>query len=215
VIYLIRHGESQANAGEATSHMELIRLTQKGLDQAKTLPLQLPEHIDHIIYSSYLRTYQTALPTIIAHPEAAVYEWPEIREFSYLNPDKCKNTTAAERRPMADAYWATLDVNLQLHPRVESFSQFIARVRGVWKGLQDRFGHTDETVALFTHGLFIIGLFHVIHTPEASDAYIMEHFFDNRSIKNGEVFELNLAAYKQSDDIISDDVVYVDDWVDV
>ena len=54
-IWLIRHGESIANAGEATQDHRNIPLSELGLKQAQSLALQIPRRPDLIVTSPYLR----------------------------------------------------------------------------------------------------------------------------------------------------------------
>src|SRR5512141_1047072 len=95
-VWLIRHGESEANAGLVTSMPELIPLTEKGHRQAvkvSTIILATPALI---VFSPYLRTQQTARPTLERFPQVECQEW-NIQEFSFLSTTLCQNTTRLER----------------------------------------------------------------------------------------------------------------------
>lgn len=81
-IYLIRHGESAANAGLKTYATDQIPLMPLGHEQATTVPSRLPTTLDYIIPSTYLRIKETAQPTIKKHPQAIIEEWDLIREFT-------------------------------------------------------------------------------------------------------------------------------------
>lgn len=70
-IWLIRHGESIANAGEATDDHKSIPLSELGLKQAQALALQIPKRPDLIVTSPYLRAQQTAMYTIGRFPDTA------------------------------------------------------------------------------------------------------------------------------------------------
>lgn len=175
-IYLIRHGESAANAGLKTFNTATIPLTPLGQSQAEEVPEHLPEHLEYIIHSTYLRTKETAKPTIKAYPTAAVEEWPEVREFTYLDPVKCMGSTMAERKPMVEEFWGTLDPDLQMRPDVESFGQFIRRVKSAHILLNERFGGTHENVAVFTHALFMKAFFQVASKPDAGAKQLMSEF---------------------------------------
>lgn len=187
-IYLIRHGESAANAGLKTFNTATIPLTPLGEEQAKEVPEQLPKHLEYIIYSSYLRTKATAGPTIKAYPKAKVEEWSEVREFTYLDPVKCMGSTMAERKPMVEKFWDTLDPKLQMHPDVESFEQFIRRVKSAHILLNERFGGKHKNVALFTHALFMKAFFQVASKPDADAKQLMSEFFDCPYIHNCDIF---------------------------
>lgn len=187
-IYLIRHGESHANAGLKTDDTALIPLTELGQEQAKAVPDKLPSRIDTIIVSSYLRTQQTAVPTIQLHPAAPVLKWDEVREFTYLDPRKANGTTIEERKPLVNAFWEAMDPDLQESPEVESFGQFITRVKQVHEMLRSDFGGAEQNVALFTHALFMKAFFQVLDKPMASIQELMNTFFDCPIIYNCDVF---------------------------
>lgn len=187
-IYLIRHGESKANAGQVTNETALISLTDLGREQAKTVPGKLPNKLDQIIVSTYLRTQQTAEPTIAAYPATPVWEWPEVREFTYLDPKKANGTTIEELKPMVEAFWGSMNPDLQESPEVESFSQFIERVKLTHALLTEHFSGAEKNVALFTHALFMKAFFQVVEKPRASTQELMNTFFDCPIIYNCDIF---------------------------
>ena len=191
-IYLIRHGESAANAGLKTFGTATIPLTPLGQSQAQEVPEHLPNHLEYIIHSTYLRTKETAKPTINAYPTATVEEWPEVREFTYLDPVKCMGSTMAERKPMVEKFWETLNPDLQMHPTVESFGQFIKRVKAAHLLLNERFGGSHKNVAVFTHALFMKAFFQVAEKPDASAKQLMSEFFDCPVIHNCDIFTYEL-----------------------
>ena len=83
-IWLIRHGESIANAGEATQDHRNIPLSELGLKQAQSLALQIPRRPDLIVTSPYLRAQQTAMCTIGRFPDTVTGIWDCVHEFVYL-----------------------------------------------------------------------------------------------------------------------------------
>ena len=98
-IWLIRHGESIANAGEATQDHRNIPLSELGLKQAQALALQIPKKPDLIVTSPYLRAQQTAMCTIGRFPDTVTGIWDCVHEFVYLAPATCVGTTSQQRRP--------------------------------------------------------------------------------------------------------------------
>ena len=64
--YFIRHGESQSNAGMLTEHPGSAPITERGHAQAQILSQMLDCAPGLIVTSSYIRTKQTAAPTIAA-----------------------------------------------------------------------------------------------------------------------------------------------------
>ena len=86
-IYLIRHAQSESNAGQAVRPNHAINLTDVGKTQAQALAEWLTDHISEpvteIFVSQYLRTQQTAQPYIQRTNRLAIVndEW---HEFSFL-----------------------------------------------------------------------------------------------------------------------------------
>lgn len=192
IIYLVRHGESEANAGKVTQNSKDIPLTELGHEQAAKVPANLPTHIDRIFYSSFYRTKQTAEPTIKVHPEAKIELWADIHEFDYLRPEAYIGTTILERRVEATEYWEKGDPYYQIDPRVESFAQMIDRIHRVWQALEENYKGKDEIVVLFTHALFLKAFFQVKNQPNDSVKQLMNTFFECPVIQNCEIFKVEM-----------------------
>ena len=183
--WLVRHGESAANAGIATTNPATIPLTSAGRSQAEELAGTL-ERPDLIVVSPYLRTRQTAEPTISRFPNVPVEVWP-VQEFTYLSPEPCIDTTAEQRRLMVEGYWRQCDPNRDDGPGAESFSMMLERVRGLRERLA---AHPADSIVVFTHGQIMQALRLLREHPSASDRELMTWFleFDQRSpIHNGVV----------------------------
>jgi 2,3-bisphosphoglycerate-dependent phosphoglycerate mutase len=151
IVWLIRHGESEANAGLVTAEVENIKLTQKGRQQAKQVALSFSEQPSLIVTSPYLRTKQTAEPTIERFPRIPQSEW-EVQEFSYLATLRRKNTTLTQRIPMAGEYWERCDPFYSDGEGAESFAEMIQRCYGLQKQISQL---EDQFVAIFTHEIFM------------------------------------------------------------
>lgn len=102
--WLVRHGESAANAGAVTTDPASIPLTEAGRGQARSTAAAIMQRPNLIVVSSYLRTRQTTAPSIERFPDVPVETWP-VQEFTYLSPGRCAGTTTAQRRPLVEAYW--------------------------------------------------------------------------------------------------------------
>ncbi len=161
-VRLIRHGESGANAGQATDDPYLINLTDLGRQQALEISASFQEPPDLIIHSPMHRAVMTAMPTIQRFPAAQVLEM-DIQEFTYLDPVRCQGTTAAERRLWVEAYWKAgdiesyddgfdaLDALTGNKPRCESFIDFTGRVNRFVVALTEDL-HDYQRIAVFGHG---------------------------------------------------------------
>ncbi len=160
-VWLIRHGQSQANAGVATEHPKSIALTELGLEQAQQIAHQISFTPQTVIVSPYSRTLETARPLLSKlrsnGVEVLVKEWA-IQEFTYLSPVRCRGTTAAERQVWAQAYWQRADPDWEDGDGAESFRQLMARVEQFSLQLAQEAGPT----VVFGHGMFfkafLIGL---------------------------------------------------------
>ncbi|MDJ0695132.1 histidine phosphatase family protein [Mastigocoleus sp. MO_188.B34] len=150
-IWLIRHGESEANAGLPTSDVALINLTEKGHQQAKKAVSAFTQAPSLIVTSPYIRTKQTAQPTVERFTSTPQTEWL-VHEFTYLSLDRRHNTTAKERLPMSESYWERCDPNYVDGIGAESFADMIQRVQDF---RQKIYRLEEEFTAVFTHETFI------------------------------------------------------------
>jgi broad specificity phosphatase PhoE len=150
-ITLIRHAESQANAGGITLTPASIELTQQGHQLARDFAASLGTAPSIIVVSPYIRTQQTAQPVINRFPGARVEQWP-IQEFTYLSPGRCHSTTMEQRTPWAGEYWKKEDPYYCEGDGAESFSEFTERVRDFTLKLDTR---QERSVLVFTHQIFI------------------------------------------------------------
>jgi broad specificity phosphatase PhoE len=150
-VWFIRHGESEANAGFATSSHAGISLTGSGYRQAIGLTRQIEQRPDLIILTSHVRTQQTAVPCISKFPDVPIETWP-LHEFDYLSPVKCRNTTIVDRRPWANEFWARCEPDYIHGDGSESFAAFSARVINGIRNLERR---EEKFIIVFTHGQVI------------------------------------------------------------
>ena len=171
---LIRHAESEANAGYATSDPADICLTELGKRQAIELAQQFNEPPDLILVTSYKRTQQTAQPLIEKFPLTPVEVWP-LHEFTFLSPASCKNTTVQDRLPMVQQYWERCDPFFVHGEGAESFEQFSKRVAESMKVLT-RLNKGD--VLAFTHGQVMRLLLQFEHIGLQNISGAMRYFRD-------------------------------------
>jgi len=148
-VWLIRHAESQSNAGEVTDSPHSIGLSEKGRRHAGELAERFPEAPDFIIVSGYIRTRLTAQPTIDRFPNVPVLEWP-VHEFTFLPPASYGGTTYAQRREPVLAYWERCEPEHCEGKGAESFNGFMLRIRGFLRQLRES---PQPFIAVFAHGL--------------------------------------------------------------
>jgi broad specificity phosphatase PhoE len=186
----IRHGESTGNAGIPCNDLALLELTEKGWRQAREVAASWSATPDLIVTSPYLRTQQTAQPTIERFPEVPVVVWP-IQEFTYLEPSRWNGTLSAARRPHIDAYWKAADPEFCDGPGAESFATLLRRAEDALARLCEL---PDGSQALvFSHGQFIHAVRMVVFHPGATDKQRMLHFWradGMPAVQNAELVEL-------------------------
>lgn len=150
-VRLIRHGESAANAGEASLDHASIPLTMTGVEEAHLVARSFNHAPALIVTSPFSRAQATAMATVAAFPNTPFEIWP-IYEFTYLEPARCANTTVAQRRDWVEAYWAKSDPAFSDGAGAESFLDFICRAQSFLDQLAK---HPAQDIAVFSHGQFI------------------------------------------------------------
>lgn len=191
--WLIRHGESEANAGLATSNPSDINLTEAGRAQAAGVAQQFPQAPDLIVTSKYIRTQQTAQPTRERFPDVPHEEW-NIHEYTYLSQVKCANTTIEDRRSMVAEYWSRQDPFYNDGDNAESFATMIGRVRDLLSRLRST---EHDFVAVFCHAQFIQALMWELQrgSDEISGKTMLGYkaFQSSFHLKNAAILQLKLV----------------------
>lgn len=185
----IRHGQSTGNAGVPCDDLGLLELTDKGWGQAREVAESWAETPDLIVTSPYLRTQQTAIPTLARFPNVPVEVWP-IQEFTYLQPSRWNGTLSQERKPHIERYWATADPEFCDGEGAESFATLLDRVRENFRRLEGL--AVDGSVLIFSHGQFIQAVRMLLLYPKATDRQRMEHFWRADglpAVRNAELVE--------------------------
>lgn len=148
MLVVVRHAQSRANAGFATADPESIALTATGEEQARAMAMTWSATPDRIFTSPFLRARQTSQP--LAERFKMVAAPLEVHEFTYLSPERCVGTSAADRKQWVEDYWSRCDPNYVDGPGAESFAQLIARTERALRSLGSYSEH--EQVVVFSHG---------------------------------------------------------------
>lgn len=188
-VWLIRHGESEANAGLSTITPSEIALTDAGWKQARQISLAFEEAPTLIVTSYYLRAIQTAQPTIERFPKVPIETW-DVQEFTYLSTEKLGKSSKAERLPFVNAYWKNSEPNYLDGPDAESFCDFLGRI----KIMKERLRVANEGfVAIFCHGFVIKALLwaNLVNSFNATRDYMQNFyaFHTSFSLNNGSIIE--------------------------
>lgn len=200
-LLLLRHGQSAANAGLATASPADISLTVLGRRQAEEAAARIDAVPALLIVSPFSRARATAAPLLARYPGVPVETWP-IEEFTYLDTRRCANTTAAERKPMVEAYWARADPTYVDGPGAESFAAFVARLQA----FQQRIAALPPigTVVAVGHGQFFRGYVHCLACGFVATAASMRAYRAAETatpMHNGDIVDMAAlpAAWRAAD----------------
>lgn len=192
-IYLVRHAQSESNAGLAIRPNRDIALTNLGHQQAKDVADWLKQHIpqpDKVFVSEYLRTQQTAQPYLQQIGQTADI-LDDLFEFNYLDYQRIAHLSREQLWQEAEQFWLKNDIHYQDGKQSDSFAHFVQRVKNV----KNYFQQLDDGVyVVFTHGMWIGML--IWQTLHLNDEKILNmqdfgHFELMVRPKNCEVFILN------------------------
>lgn len=198
-IYLVRHAQSQSNAGLIISPNHQIALTDLGTVQAYQLGDWLLGYIDEpvtdVLVSSYLRTQETAKPYLTALNIAQPSVFDELREFNYLDFEHIKDVSFAKLVQMSQAFWQQGDILYQDSLQTDSFASFVQRVQKMRQQFETL---TDGVYVVFTHGMWIgMLLWQILHGDgkRVLDMHRFREFEMAIRPKNCEVYRLDLPSY--------------------
>jgi 2,3-bisphosphoglycerate-dependent phosphoglycerate mutase len=194
--WLIRHGESTANAGLPATRDADSPMTDRGIAQSRTVAQMINLVPDILIISPSLRARSTAEFIKDRWPSVTSEIWP-IQEFTYLSHARCTGTTQLERQPFTRAYWERSDPEYVDGDDAESFADFLKRLQD----FHSRLLALEVSFAVVVgHGQFFraysLALGHkIVPSPEGMKFYRQSETAD--SLKNGEVLKLSLKDIAQ------------------
>lgn len=189
-VWFIRHGESASNVGLKTSDTGTIPITEFGVQQAEALAKQINKKPDLIIHSNFLRTLQTAKPTIEKYPDVPIEVLP-LHEFDFLARSRCIDLNIEQRKPMVKAYWERCNPEYIDGDGAESFNAFIDRIIDSLKIIEAK---DEKFIVVFTHGHVIRAIYHYFNTKkEPIDMYQFKEFSKNFIVHNTEIFRAQLS----------------------
>jgi broad specificity phosphatase PhoE len=194
-IFLIRHAESEANVGIPQKHIHNIVITENGRQQASDLAESL-ERPDRIIVSKFIRTIETAEPTMNKFPDSEVHLWLETHEFEPLAG--IKEMPLEDQRAQNDEYWLSSDPHYKMSEEIESFKEFTDRMMT----LRNKISNLPEGLHyIFTHGYVVRMFMLMMSNPDMfSDQNILDYnnimsefieFNKNFKSKNTGVYDIS------------------------
>lgn len=193
-IYLIRHAQSESNAGLIIRPNSQINITDLGKKQASALADWLIENINtpkQVFVSNYIRTSQTAEPYLTKlNYQAEVID--DLYEFNYLDFEHIRDLSFQELVKVADEYWQKADIHFQDSQNTDSYAQFVQRVKKVRKFFDSL---EDGCYVVFTHGMWLgMLMWQLLH----DDSECVENMQKFRAFelsirpKNCDIFLLNI-----------------------
>ena len=198
-IYLIRHAQSESNAGQTVRPNHQINITDVGKTQAQELAdwlsANVTEPVTEIFVSQYLRTQQTAHPYLQSTKRTATVI-DELHEFNFLDFDTIKDLSFDDIRVIADDFWQQHSAH-RASEVTDSFEHFVARVQKV-RAYFDAL--PDGTYLVFTHGMWIGMLIWQMLLGDSPRLYNMKKFREFELAtrpKNCEVLLLAPAGIKK------------------
>lgn len=191
--FIIRHGESESNAGLVTQSAGSVNLTEKGKREAQAAADAFNVTPDLIVTSSYIRTQQTAEPFLQKFKGTPQEEW-NIREFTYLSEVHYTGRTNDQRRAALEEYWDRADPHMHEGGTGESFVEFITRLRD----FIDKMKNDEAGVTLaFSHGYMMSGLLFLLEGRDKGkiDGDTMRDFWKfhrSQHAQNTEILEFSV-----------------------
>lgn len=161
-VYLVRHGESESNAGGISQPNPEIVLSEQGHRQSKIIAeylyQSLGKKIAAVYTSNYIRTLQTAQP-LLEQSNLSAQTLNDLHEFNYLDFTDIANLNGKARQPIRERYWQHATPQTQLSADTESFIQFTQRVDNTLLFIKEqiKIGTYDKqkTAVFYTHGIWL------------------------------------------------------------
>ena len=193
-VYLIRHGQSVANAGGITFTPEGTELTNLGRHQANQIPDRVSPAPSFVVVSPFVRAVETARPTLARFPSVRMATWP-VQEFRYIGAVRYEGTTRLDRRPFAHDYWARCDPHAIDGERTESYAMFADRARDLLRALERE---NEACIWVFTHGNFMRAVrWQVLEGEPAAtheDMVAWSQFARENPVPNGSILSLQRSG---------------------
>ncbi|HEY6457139.1 MAG TPA: histidine phosphatase family protein [Steroidobacteraceae bacterium] len=171
-VYLIRHGQSQANVGGITLANPIVPLTELGQLQAQALAALLPATCVKIWASPFKRALDTAAPYCARMGRSAATH-DDLREFETVDTAQMTGSSSAQREAVVARYWIKSDPEQRTGPAAETFREFherVARARNQFLPI------LPDGTMIFGHGMWMALLFWQIWGFETIDHVGMSLF---------------------------------------
>ncbi|MBS1204279.1 MAG: alpha-ribazole phosphatase [Proteobacteria bacterium] len=165
-LWLIRHGETEANAAGLYSGHAPTPLTPKGLAQAQTLGELLSEvPFDHVLCSALERAQQTA-ERVLERREITIETTPLLNEMFFGDWEMRHHRDLAREDPQNYTAWCN-DWQNAIPTNGEGFQAFAARIEQVIAHLAD-IKHQQNILLVSHQGVLSLLITRLLKMPAAS-----------------------------------------------
>lgn len=165
-LWLIRHGETEANVAGLYSGHAPTPLTPKGLAQAQTLGKLLSEApFDHVLCSALERAQKTA-EHVLAQREITIETTPLLNEMFFGDWEMRHHRDLAREDPQNYAAWCS-DWQNAIPTNGEGFQAFSARIEQVIAHLAD-IKHQQNILLVSHQGVLSLLITRLLKMPAAS-----------------------------------------------
>ena len=172
-VIFVRHGQSTANAGVWNDDFAAIELTKLGHEQSAALAEAWQEAPAFIVVSPFVRTQQTARPTIARFPHVPVETW-DVHEFTYWDMANWKGSSPDLQPQEVERFWTACDPHYKHGPGAETFADLLGRAEDALRRLAQM--DVPGDIVVFTHGHFIQALRHTLLFPDWTPRQKMLNF---------------------------------------
>ncbi len=174
-VLFVRHAESVTNIGGTWTDHSSNPLTDNGHQQAKKVCNALVNKPSLIVTSSYVRTKQTAAPTLEKWPDVEHEEW-DVHEFATFCYKKHGEVTGALWSDHAYALIEKDDPDYKDGETAESYHELMGRVDSTIEKIRSS---ENENIIMFSHGFFL-GVLFIRLGLSASEIPAMRDIFERR-----------------------------------
>jgi broad specificity phosphatase PhoE len=152
IIYFVRHGESEGNKENTHQHTN-TSLSDKGINQAKSLAKRLKDiHFDIIYSSDSLRAKQTA-EIINKETKTNIEYWTDLVEMRMPSEIRGKKVDDPEIVKIKKLIHENYYKGNFKYSDEETFDELNARAKRVLKHLEDK--HENQTILIISHSTAI------------------------------------------------------------
>lgn len=148
-LFLIRHGETEANLEKRYQGLTDYGLNERGISQAEKVGFRLAREPLSIIYSSTLKRARETAEKIAVHHNLEVITVETLKELNFGNWEGLTAEEIGRLYPEIFQKWTKGEFDIQI-PGGENRKLFLERINQAISTIIEE--HQGQTVAVVTHG---------------------------------------------------------------